>query len=394
METTEKLEKKIVDQNNLTIGINHKFFIFALTGLLNFVKTVSETKYVFEIAETKLQKSHLKLRETCGLFIVGLSDETLDQGRIIKKIYKTISKNLDKLYPTLDTKLFGIKNEENKIVTIIPMIDIGLIVNFLSELELLDLCNYINTIYLSVIGMLFTVNKKKIDDKINYDIICKIKEQVLKSSIMTEELILYSSYLGGITNMSEYDITKMFEKLNTENIDDLTNITGMKNILKITGIDKMFNFDDVNEQLQNVSVEDIDDAAKSISKIFGGGEGSSISNTCSTIAKGFIGSLQSSKPTSFDGLIDTIVSSASNIKVDAGDFEEMSSHITKMTENEDMMQNIKNMKDEKGNNIGEHMASVFEIPMKKLNELKNGKTPNMSDITGLIGELSKMMNNK
>jgi hypothetical protein len=390
----ETPEKKTIDQNNLTIGINHKFFIFALTGLLKFVKTLSETKYIFEVPETKLQKSHSKLRETCSLFINGLDDETLDQGRIIKKIYKTISKNLDKLYPTLDVKLFAIKNEENKIVTIIPMIDIGLIVNFLSESELVDLCNYINTIYLSVIGMLFTVNKKKIDDKTNYEIIRKIKEQVLKSSIMTEELVLYSSYLGGTTNMSEYDISKMFENINSEKLEDVSNISGIKNIIKMTGIDKMLNFEDVNEQLQNVSIEDIDDAAKSISKIFGGAEGSSISNTCSTIAKGFIGSLQSTKPTSFDGLIDTIVSSASNIKVDTGDFEEMSSHISKITENVDMMDTLKNMKDEKGNNIGDQMASVLEKPIQTLNNMKNGKMPNMSDITGMFGELTKMMNKK
>jgi hypothetical protein len=267
-------------------------------------------------------------------------------------------------------------------------------VSYLTESELTDLCNYIDTIYLSVVGMLFTVNKRKTDDKDNYEILCKLKEQVLKSSIMTDELVLYSSYLGGITNMSEFDISKMFEKLNSENIEDVSNMAGIKNIIKMTGIDKMLNFEDVNEQLLGVSAEDIDEATKGISKIFGGAEGSSISNTCSTIAKGFIGSLKTSKPTSFDSLIDTIVSSASNLKVDTGDFEEMSSHINKMTENTDMMDNIKNMKDEKGNNVGEQMATILEKPMQTLNNIKNGKMPNMSDISGLFGDLAKMMNKK
>ena len=386
-------EKKQVDQNNLTIGINHKFFMFSLNELLKFIKTKSEKYCVFDndSSLTKMQKAHSKLRKTCDDFIKGLTDETLDQGKIIKKIFKTISKNLDKLYPVLDAKLFSITNEEKKIVTIIPMIDIGLIILYLDELELIDLTNYLNMIYLSVNGMLFAINKKKLGEKTNYEILGKIKEQVLKSTIITEELLLYSSFLGGLADMGEFDMMKMFENMKEENIDAVSNVSGIKQIIKMTGIDKMLNFDDLNEQLQNVTEAEIEDATKGISKLFGGEGSTKISDTCSTIAKGFIGTLRTNKPKTLDGFIDTIMSSSSNLKVDTGDFEEMSSHLDKMTGSVDMMDNIKGMTDEKGNNIGEQMASMLEKPMQTLNNIKKGKMPNSGDLTDLLGDFMKMM---
>ena len=191
--------------------------------------------------------------------------------------------------------------------------------------------------------------------------------------------------------MGEFDMMKMFENMKEENIDAVSNVSGIKQIIKMTGIDKMLNFDDLNEQLQNVTEDEIEDATKGISKLFGGEGSTKISDTCSTIAKGFIGTLRTNKPKTLDGFIDTIMSSSSNLKVDTGDFEEMSSHLDKMTGSVDMMDNIKGMTDEKGNNIGEQMASMLEKPMQTLNNIKKGKMPNSGDLTDLLGDFMKMM---
>jgi hypothetical protein len=56
--------------------------------------------------------------------------------------------------------------------------------------------------------------------------------------------------------------------------------------------------------------------------------------------------------------------------------------------------NLKNLKDEHGNPIGDKLMESLQGPLKMISQMQNGKGVNMSDFAGLAQSLGSLMNNK
>lgn len=143
------IQSKPSETKNFEIVVNHHSFVTSLTEFVSIVKNKS-LENTFDQSNPKLVASHKRLRETCAKLLDGFSakngddGEEFDQGRIIKKIYKTLSSHTDKLLGTTDeagnftsdVTLFTIRNEEGKIVTIIPGLDVNLVIGLMNPEEL------------------------------------------------------------------------------------------------------------------------------------------------------------------------------------------------------------------------------------------------------------------
>ena len=167
------------------LQVNMNFFIKSLNELVNLLFLKSKEENI-EILDSNLRlhkckcEQHMKLRESCAILKNGFVEEnqTFDKGRIIKKVYKTITEHIDLIYPEKND-IFFIKDKNNNIITIIPGTDIGLIVNKLTPEENKLLWGHLYMMYISAANMICNVNKQEKIGKI-WEIIPKLREKIVE----------------------------------------------------------------------------------------------------------------------------------------------------------------------------------------------------------------------
>jgi hypothetical protein len=383
------------EQKNLSIAINHKYFTSSFIDFLNFIKTKSceidfdKLDLSLKINQ-RLHKNHTKFRLVCDDLIFGFREDNddFDQGRIIKKIYKTLTQNLNKLYPDVDISLFKMKNEKNEIITIIPGLDIGLVSSCFSSDDFNKVWGNIYLMYISSVGMVSTINSHKKESNVS-TIVPKLKQKIIDMGILTEESKLFNSYIG-TTNNKEYNVSNMFE-----NVGKIKEPTGpsMDDMLKMTGVDKILNVDVLNEQLKNIKQDDIVEATNSITKLLGADGDSDVSETCKTLVEGIVNDLRANPSGGIQSMFETAKSVTEKIgsKIDKNKMKKTASQVSNFMKNGES--NLKNLKDESGNPIGDKLMASLEGPLKMITSMQDGKTPNMSDYAGLAKQLSAMMGN-
>jgi hypothetical protein len=171
------------DNNN-----NYKNFsqsIIQLIDLINnkSIETMDNLIFLYacgEISESlfnKKQEHNNKLQKVCGIIKNGFTNENneFDKEKIIKKIYETITKNINLLYPEPNISLFKLKNKENKRITIIPGADIYLIFenDLMTDTETQVFWEKIYETYIFASELIISTNKDK-----TLDILQKMKEKV------------------------------------------------------------------------------------------------------------------------------------------------------------------------------------------------------------------------
>jgi len=188
-ETNNKTETEIMDEKNFRITMNHKYFTMALFDILDIVEKKSNENDLDGLDRSvkkniKIIKNHTRLRSMCENIRSGFSsNENFDDGQFIKKVYKSLTLKINMLYPDPSVELFRFKNEKKEIVTIIPSIDVGLIINDLSEDESTLFWNYMYIMYISSVDMISAINENRTMK--NTDVVEQIRNVVSKMEIVT-----------------------------------------------------------------------------------------------------------------------------------------------------------------------------------------------------------------
>lgn len=339
------------ENKNLEVVINHHTFKVSLLEIITLILDKTE--------------KHTKLYEACNQLIEGFKDDNFDQGRIIKKIYKTLSipiytqKMIDQ-----DITLFNERNNENKIVTIIPGINIGSVIGSetFNKEDLQYFWGNLYIVYVSTVKMIASINKhNKIGDK--WKTVEILQEKITNMGMLSEKnKKLFNPFIGLTNNLLTSTDTiiensglesvsaqgGLSPEMTTENFTQMlmSKIGGEK--LASLGLEKMLNLDKLNEQLKNINQNDIDDATNNITNMLGATDDSDVKDVCSELVGNIVSELKTNGIKDIFSTAKT-VSDKIGSQMDKNKMKKTASHLGNFMKNAG--ENMKSMKDENGNPI-------------------------------------------
>lgn len=246
----------------------HDLFIISIILILNtIINNINDQSSVKKNAVT---------------FYQALENKQFDMTKtsdMIKKVFTVISKNI-KLFKAKDSKLFTIKelkdNREVKI-TILPGIDLEEAYKKFNDDSKVILWKYLKVLYYASIKMIYAVNGT-VDSEILK--ICEsIQKNISENEIYNEfyennpESKLYKKessfnpYVGVGENNGNFGVDELTS--GPQLLSDQT-APGIGSVASLLGIDKMFNLDQLTDQLKNIDPKEIDEASENIKKLLGG----------------------------------------------------------------------------------------------------------------------------
>lgn len=397
-----KLESKnlptVSNARELKIITHHKYFTASFIEILNIIQNKSQEIQLEKLDITdktnmKLFKGHTKLRSVCDDLKSGfLNDNEYDQGRIIKKIYKVLTQQMDKFYPNPSKELFVQKNQEGAIITIIPGLDVSLVINMMNDQEMNNLWDYMYVMYISAVSLISLTNEHK-KGKV-FEIIPQMRERVVKSGVLHRGDKMMNPFFGLMSEASEsaYNVETMFSS-----VDEMQSPNGdmMDELLKMSGVEKLVDVEQLNSQLKNVKQEDIDEATRSITKLLGAEGDKDVTEVCNTLVGGIVEDLKENSNKGVQGMFETAKKVSEKYGKNIAR-DKMGKTVDKLASfMKDGENNLKNMKDEKGNPIGEKIMSSLKGPLEMAQQFEKGANgmPNFANMASLFQQVSGAVNN-
>jgi len=402
---------------------NRKVFIDTLRDLMEFLndKSVEIIKKDDHISDSDKHK-HAKLQKTCieikSELEKDIKTSELDLERFIKKIYKTISSNLDKIVgEELDATIFSLTNAEGKQIFIIPSIDLDFIYKLINDNEKKVLWRNVLLIYVSCVKMISVVNKQKQIGKI-YESLEKIEKKIIEYGI---DKVKFTNPYVEITKSEEFGTDIVFEKTGgaykPKSEDDIKEAVVEKliasDMAKSLGIngdgiktggagDKLFSkvLEQVKGQLKTIKMEDVTKATDNFFKAMGINEGDSTHSMLTGIVGDVTDELRNTDLNSLSDIVGVVkkVGNKMGNKLDPEKLRRSANQFAKMAKHkEKFMKNLKEMKDENGKPLCPEGIEKLSGPMKLMeNFVKNmehgGKSKKQHE-KEVIDELVQDINN-
>jgi hypothetical protein len=348
-------DKKIEDNKNKMIFVMQSFFIYTVKNLVTFLKTKSD----FFDSEKKLQTgkedAHRKLRVVCEEIMkefnsTSTENSSVDQVKIIKKVFYVLKDNMT-LIDEKNPKLFLIRNEEGKITSIIPGINLNLVYELLNEIEQKQVWFYIYALFVSSVNLVYSntpVNKHK---KSVLDMVEKFKkEMAVVSKEFGTEFLAYNVFMG----VNNDDAAINMDSLMTQDIL-IPGTEANAGFLNNLGLGNLMNLSSLSDEIKKFTDNDVDETVETLGELLG--NDSDVKDVCSTMVRTVIDDLK------ING-VENIFDIAQRVSSKLGgsiSHEKMAKTAFKMG---DLMENnkdkLKDLKDEQGNPIGENLFKQFQ----------------------------------
>lgn len=381
METDEKTQ--------LAITVNNRHFVVAINEIVKIVYDKSNTIDLTQI-DTKNKKNakivinHMRLRTSCEQIQNGIklldnepTKNDFDTGGVIKKIYKTLTKNFSKLYPEPNLSLFELLNDHGERITVIPGLDINLVSKLFTQEELKLFWGYIYMMFISVVNLISIFNNHKEKGDV-WDAMTNMKLYIAKSGILKDGKF-FNPFLGITKDKDgEYGITELYK-----NVNKLENSPGfgMKEFLQMSGVESLIKPDqlkDLNDQLKNISQEDVDSSINHVLNFMGATDNPDIKEVCTALTKEIVSDIQSRGELGLSSMIETAQSVVQKMgnKLDRNKMMKTAKQLSNCMQNGEST--LKNMKDEKGNPIGLDIFNKLSMPLgllKKMEEYSGNSVP-------------------
>jgi hypothetical protein len=394
------LDEKLI-KKNIVISLNRKHFIESILNIVDLVKNTSEKINFSELdmnvkKNILLKEKHIELRKNCFIIRNELIENKNNklQGKIIKKIYRTLTQYIDKIYENKqlmkNISLFSIK-ENNKLISVISGIDVSLVLKYLTIDELNIIWNNIYMLYVSSVMMVSLNNNLQIEGKY-LEALNLCAKECAKSGLIKDDKFL-NPFVGiGISDLLK-DNTKYNMDTLYSNIEDYKEPTGLTidNLISISGFDKFFNMEEFNNQLKDMNFEN---TTKELTNILG--NDNDITEVCNTL----MGSMMEKVKNDPNGGILGLINAAKSVTQEVGsklDKDKMEKTVNKMQEfMSNSKEKLKELKDQNGNNIGGQLMESLEAPLKIIEsfDMGSGKKPDMGQLQNIINQLGSMMNQK
>jgi hypothetical protein len=357
--TPQTADEIAFEQKNKQIYFYQKLFVTSVIKTVELVKSTSEKS---DIPQEKVE-SHKKLRSTCVSILneYNSNKADVDQVKIIKKVFYTLRDNLT-LLKEKNSNIFKIRNEEGKILTIIPGLNINLVLQFLSEDEVKSVWNHIYTMFLTS-GKMIYMNT---DEKRHKREILDMFEHCEKD-LLTNASVFRSFFL---------DMVTMSQKNSDATLEDLIKDTKLPEESKESGLmSKLLDTESLTDEIKKFSDKDIEETVGSLSQILGSDKDTT--EVCNVMVRAVIEDLKSNGTGNLAGLADRVSDKLSSIiRPDLMEKTGKKMMNVMNTSSEELQK----MKDENGNLIGPDI-------MKQMQGVMGGDGNGLAGMAGLMSSL-------
>ena len=297
------------------------------------------------------------------------TDNNFEYPPFIKKAFGALrSETQCKYLQDKNPELFNIRDGANKIVTVIPGIDIGFAYRHLSDDAKEQFWQYMYLFSSSVFNIIKMSNAAKFCKYSHIsDTLIVIENYMAKTGIMFNNQI-FNPFIGVGDSNDNYSVSEMFTGGELPKQQNLS----IESALSMLGIDKLFNGDNIRNELKNFDDTQITMATEKISEMMGVGADPESKEVYGMLIKDIVSNLKENGIDNIDKVLRNVAENAKNID---------RNKMIKTTNNlKDFMENsqdkIKNLKDANGNPIGEQMMNKMNMPMnimKMMNVMKNNR---------------------
>lgn len=353
-------------------------FTASSISMLNLLKETCSKQQDQDLSE-KMIRSRDKFISTSESIIDNMKDpdEEFDFTRFIKKAFSTLkTKSSCELLINKDEKLFEIRDESNKIQTILPGLDLKVGYGFLTDSEKITFWQYMYLFSSSVFRMMKSSNEESFERKYS-DVIesmKKIEDEIAKTGIMFNNHI-FNPFIGvGDDKKGQmYGVNELFtggELPKQQNVS-------IESVLSMLGIDKMFDEEKLHEELKNFSDENATEATARIASLLGANNNPEVMEVCNMLIKDIV---KNFKETGLSNIGETLANVAENAKktIDQNKMAKTAKSMQYFMQNSKEL--MSSMKDANGNPIGEQLMNSMSIPLSMMNMMtKNMDQDNKSD---------------
>jgi hypothetical protein len=258
-----------------------------------------------------------------------------------------------------DVLLFKLRNDKKQAVTIIPGLNIDLIIRKLNDFELETLWYHIYVLYVSSVKIVSILNNIKSDDKAI--VALPIFEERINSYNKKYGIDKYFNPYIGLKTNGTIDMDILIENAKKMPKDkSMINNLGLGNLVDIAQLD---------DQIKALNENDIKSTSNEISKILGADDNPDVKDICDLLVTEIFGNL---KQTGIGGVFDTIENVQTKLKDTLGSKHNMAKMEKTKNQLDSFMKQAKEkvsqMKDEQGNPIGDNIMKMFGNDM--LNQLQ------------------------
>lgn len=368
------------ESGNFEFVVNHRHFITAVVSIIDMLKDKSE-----ELMETSGSKAkyHERLQKCCDKLLSQYRSDTenLNEGKIIKKVYRTLRDNLN-LLKDKDGSLFTVKDNDGKIMTIVPGVDIGLIYKNLNDEEKVKFWQFMYLMFISSVKMVHSANENKMSSGKNKDVFDSVEsmEKELTRTGLTIRGMAFNPFVGidGVSNKEQFGVNELYSGDVPKQA--ATGIPGVdiNMVLQQLGIQNVVDVDKINDQLKNITEEEIQDATKNITNIIGANDDPDVADVCNTLVRSIVENLKENGINDMMGTLQSISQSVGD-KIDPSKMKKTANTMNGFMQNSQSQ--LRNMKDEQGNNIGEQLFKAMGGPLNMAKEFSEGNV-NFNDTNG------------
>jgi hypothetical protein len=364
-------EENKTDPKEMNKQINMNFFTKSMRQIVELTLQKSQEENI-DILDPQMKQhkrkheQHTKLRESCNIILNGLNGTGVyDIGAAVKKVYKVLTANIDYLHPDENIELFYLK-DKNSIVTIIPGVDIGCVAKSMNIEEQKVLWVNIFMMYISSANLIAMINNLKREGK-QWEIIPKLRVKVVESGLFNSGL-LFNPFVGFNEDKGEYDMDALFA-----NVDKLENPNpagmGLNALLKMTGVDKIFDMDKLSEQIKDVDEEEIKKATVNLTNMIGAKGDNDTQELLTNLVNDVVKKLQSGEKDIF-GIAQSVAMDRGKT-VDPAKFMKTASKFKNFASQD----HLSNLKDENGNPIGGKLMESLKGPLQFLQKMQEQQRP-------------------
>ena len=333
---------------NKMIYIYQNLFVSSVINIVNLMKSVS-IENDNKISEDK-KMSHNKLRQTCddisNQYKSTDKNTDVDQVRIIKKAFKILSVNY-KMVKEKNVSLFCVRNEEGKISTIIPGLNINLCIPLLSEEQNVQLWENIDALFVTSVKMVYLMTDKNRHDN-NILELCSELEQ--------KALLKFNNFFMGLNTDSKNEIN--MDQLMSNDIV-IPGTEANSGLLGKLGVDKLMDPSALASEIKKFNDDDVNETINTLTNMLG--NDSDIKDVCTTMVKSVLADIQQNGLENMFSIAER-VSGQLNDKIDPDKMAKTASGMN------DLINNNKDKLDDKGNPMNTDILKNFQstLNMAKL----------------------------
>jgi hypothetical protein len=365
------------DEND--IGDNKKFveeiyrFSMSCIGLLDLleksVNNVVDDNSKFLIAKDKFIESVGKFKKNVKNY--DECDQDFTHIKIIKKAFSVLkTKESCQMVQTKDSKLFDIRDESNQIVTVLKGINIRFGYRFLKNDDVKLFWQYFGLFTCTVFKMIKENNPQKINKAEHILKTIEVIESELNQTGIMFNNIIFNPFIGIGSNGSSYSMDDLI-KGEIKVGEGAT----MESLMNMMGINKFIDESKIQDELKNITSDDINNATDKITELLGSSGNPEIKEVCHTLINDIFNQINTNGIQNIGTVLMNVTENAKNT-MDINKMTMASKAMGKFFANSENM--IKEMKDDQGNPIGQDLFNKMKIP---LNVVKM-----MNQQTGVLDE--------